>query len=169
MPACVVIANRPRDEIKQVLICTGGLSLADVVVQTGARLAKALGAKVTLMHVATNVPSMYTGLRPIEETLEELLQTNTPVAQHLRTCAGILNEYEVPSDIKLRHGNTVYEIVREIDLEAYDFIVIGASGASTGVKEWFMGNVTKEIIEFVNIPIMVVNQTHAKKLDDFSI
>lgn len=169
MPCCVVIAKNPKPEINRILMLTGGLRISESMISIGARLARALGAQITLMHVTANVPSMYTGLETIEETLEELLQTDTPVAKHLRRCASVLDKYKVPSELKLKHGEPVYEIIREIDQFDYDLVVVGASGASTGLMKWFLGNITKDIIDLVGIPVMVVNQVHAKKMDDVDI
>jgi nucleotide-binding universal stress UspA family protein len=169
MPCCVIVAKNPKPEIKKILMLTGGLQGSEAMIKIGARLASALEAKVTLMHVAANVPSMYTGLYSIEETLEGLLQTNTPVAIHLRKCAKMLAKHNVPSELKLKHGEPVYEIIREIDSEDYELVILGASGVTTGLKEWFLGNVTKDIIDLVAMPVMVVNQAHAKKMDDTEI
>jgi nucleotide-binding universal stress UspA family protein len=161
----VVIAKNPRPNINQILMLTGGFRVSESMIKIGARLAGALNAKVTLMHVTANVPSMYTGLDTIEETLEELLHTDTPMAKHLRKCAQMLDEHNVTSEIKLKHGEPVYEIIREVDGGDYDFIIIGASGATTALKEWFLRNVTKDVIDLVGIPIMVVNQVHAEKME----
>ena len=169
MPCCVLIAKNPKPAIKIILILTGGLKISEAMIKVGARLACSLAANVTLMHVAANVPSMYTGLDTIDETLDELLQTDTPVAKHLRRSARILDHLKIPSEIKLKHGDTVYEIIREIDREDYDLVILGASGVSSGFKGWFLGNVTKDIIDLVGIPVLVVNQKHAEKLDDSAI
>jgi nucleotide-binding universal stress UspA family protein len=169
MPCCVIVAKNPKPEINKILILTGGLQISESMIKIGARLASALEAKVTLMHVAANVPSMYTGLDSIEETLEGLLKTNTPVAIHLRRCAKMLAKFNVPSELKLKHGEPVYEIIREIDSEDYDLVILGASGVTSGLKEWFLGNVTKDIIDLVAMPVMVVNQAHAQKIDDTEI
>lgn len=164
MPCCTLIVKNPRPEINNILMLTGGLPVSESMIEIGARLASKLDAKVTLMHVTANVPSMYTGLETIEETLEEMLKTDTPIAKHLRRCARLLDEHDVPSELKLKHGEPVYEIVREVDREDYDFVIIGASGASTSFKEWFLRNVTKDVIDLVGIPVMVVNQVHAQKI-----
>jgi nucleotide-binding universal stress UspA family protein len=166
MPCCVLIAKNPKAEINRILLLTGGISASESVVRIGAKFAGILKSKVTLMHVAANVPSMYTGLETIEETLGELLQTNTPVAKHLRECARILRENHVPAEMKLKHGELIYEIIREIDQEAYDMVIVGASGFSTGLSQWLMGSVTKDLIDLVGIPIMVVNQAHAQELKE---
>jgi nucleotide-binding universal stress UspA family protein len=165
IPCSVVIAKNPRVEINRILMLTGGLRVSEAMIKIGARLASRLKASVTLMHVAANVPSMYTGLDTIEETLEELLRTDTPVAKHLRKCAQMLDEHQVPSEIKLKHGEPVYEIVREVDSGDYDLIIIGASKATSVWKEWFLRNVTKNVVDLVGIPIMVVNQVHAEKIE----
>lgn len=165
MPCCVVVAKNPKPEIKNILMLTGGLGGSEAMIHTGARLAGSLKARVTLMHVTANVPSMYTGLETIEETLEEMLQTTTPVARHLRRAARILDEQKVSSELKLKHGEPVYEIVREVDSGDYDFVILGASGATTSLKEWFLRNVTKDVIDLVGIPVMVVNQAHAEKFN----
>ncbi|HBY07679.1 MAG TPA: hypothetical protein DEH22_07820 [Chloroflexi bacterium] len=161
LPCCMLIAKNPRAEIRRILMCTGGLKLAEPVIAVGAKFASALDADVTLFHVAANVPTMYTGLKTIEETLDELLKTDTPVSRHLHRSAEILAQNNVDAELKLRHGSAVYEIVREIDIEDYDMVIVGATGADTTIKEWFYGNLTQEIVESVGIPILVVNQKRA--------
>jgi nucleotide-binding universal stress UspA family protein len=163
LPCCLLVVKNPRVELKRMLICTGGLRMTESLIRVGARVANVACAEVTLFHVAANVPSMYTGLKTIEETLKELLESDTPVARHLRKGAEILAEHGVQAELKLRHGSAVYEIVREIDRENYDMVVIGASGANTMIKEWLYGNLTQEIVDAVGIPVLVVNQEQAAR------
>ena len=168
LPCCLLAVKNPRAELKRMLICTGGLQMTEALVQVGAKIANATGADTTLFHVAANVPTMYTGLKTIEETLVELLQTDTPVSRHLRRGAEILSEHNIQAELKLRHGSAVYEIVREIDRQNYDMVVIGASGADTMIKEWFYGNITQNIVDAVGIPVLVVNQERAAKSSKFN-
>jgi nucleotide-binding universal stress UspA family protein len=156
-PASVLIVNQPKPDVKRILVCTGGLEKSDVVIETGARLAQKTKAGVTLLHVVGSVPSMYTGLDTIEETLPELLQTDTPIARHLRHGAEILERYGVVAELGIRHGVAVEEIIREASIGDYDMIVIGTSGVSTGLKEWFMGNVTQNVVDLTEISVLVVN------------
>jgi len=167
LPCCLLIVKNPRVEIKRILICTGGFQMAESSIEVGANLAGATGSEATLFHVAANVPTMYTGLKTIEETLHELLLTDTPVARHLRRGAEILAENDIQAELKLRHGSAVYEIVREIDRENYDLVIIGASGANTMIKEWIFGNLTQDIVDAVGIPVMVVNQIRAAQRSKF--
>ena len=161
LPCCLLVIKNPKAEIKKILICTSGYQMAESLIEVGANIARATGSEATLFHVAANIPTMYTGLKSIEETLQELLHTDTPVARHLRRGSEILAENNIQAELKLRHGSAVYEIVREIDHENYDLVVVGASGANTLIKEWIFGNLTQDIVEAVGLPVMVVNQIHA--------
>ena len=168
LPCCLLVVKNPRAEINRMLICTGGLQMGESLIEVGAVIASVSGSAATLFHVAANIPTMYTGLKSIEETLHELLQTDTPVARHLRRGAEILAEKNIQAELKLRHGSAVYEIMREIDRENYDLVVIGASGADTMIKEWIYGNLTQDIIEAVGIPVLVVNQVCVALKSKFS-
>jgi nucleotide-binding universal stress UspA family protein len=163
IPCCVIVVRNPRVTTKRILICSGGVDISNSVIDTGAKMARVLGAEVTLLHVVGFVPSMYTGLFTIEETVDDLMQTDTPIAQHLRKAAKILSKQNVDAEIKIRRGSTTAEIVREVDIEDYDLVVIGASGGAGWMRGWFMGNLTKDVINSVALPVMIVNQARASK------
>jgi nucleotide-binding universal stress UspA family protein len=158
IPTSVLIAREMEPSLKRILICTGGIDVADPVIETGARLACAASAPATLLHVTGNAPGMYTGLREIEETLPELLQTDTPAARHLRHGAEILDQCDVPAELKLRHGVAADEILREVHEGDYDLILIGASGAAGRLREWLLGNVTRQVVEHAPCSVLVVKR-----------
>ena len=88
-PTSVLVVKRARPDLKRVLICTGGLDVANPVIEAGAQLAGAAHAQATLLYVTSPTASMYAGLE-VKETLPRLLRTDTPVARHLRHGADIL-------------------------------------------------------------------------------
>lgn len=104
--------------LERILICTSGLEVADPVIEMGARLARPAHARPTLLYVTIPIPTMYTGLSAIEEKLTDLLQTDTPVAQHLR------------------HAVVSEEILREAQTGNYDLIILGASQSSIKLTGW---------------------------------
>jgi nucleotide-binding universal stress UspA family protein len=126
------------------------------MVRLGGRLAQAAQADVTLLHIASPVPSMYTGLDGIEETLAELLQTDTPLARHLRWCAKKLASYGITADIKLRHGVVASEILREAQIGDYDMIVIGSRTLASRLGELVLDNVARQILKQTECPVLVV-------------
>jgi len=155
----VLIARNSIKSINNILVCTSGGSAKNEVFNTSAELAKAFTAKVTLLHVASgSVPTMYTGLQEIEETLEELLKTETPVAKHLRRGAEIMDAKNIDGELELRRGVPIDEIVREVKLGNYDLMVIGRSRVSKGLKEFILGDIMQQILTQVRIPILVVGE-----------
>jgi len=160
-PTSVLVVGHARDDLKRILICTGGSAIANPIIETGAWLARAAEAQATLLHVTSAVPSMYTGLGEIEETLSELLQTDTPLARHLRQGAKVLAHHQVTAGLELRHGVPAGEILLEADQGDYDLIVLGASGAGGRLRGWLLGDVTREVVERAPCPVLVVRQVAA--------
>ncbi len=156
IPASVLIAREVGPSLTRILICTGGIAVADPVIEAGAWLAGAARAQVTLLHVASPIPSMYTGLDDITESLTGLLQTDTPIARHLRNGAEILAQHQVAAELELRHGVAADEILRKAHQGKYDLIVIGASGTAGRLREWLLGNVTRQIVERAPCSVLVV-------------
>ncbi len=157
-PAVLILRGAPR-AVKRILICTGGPEGHGKVIESGADIAQALGARVTLLHVAAGaVPTMYTGLPAFEESLEDLLKTDTTVAQHLRASAELLDERKLEGELELRRGIPVDEIVREARLGEYDLVVIGRSRIFSGWKEIFMSDITQPIINQVSVSVLVMGE-----------
>ena len=157
----VLVVREGRPEIKRILIAMGGHKLNRSLIETGASLAQASGAIVTVLIVTEPVPSMYTGLNGIEETLEELLQTDTPVAQHLRWCAQYLSEQDVDSEIEIRHGVAADEIMRDAMKGDYDLVVIGAASLEGPIQRLLMDRVTPQVVDRAPCSVLVVRQTTA--------
>ncbi len=158
IPTSVVIAKGVEPKLERILICTAGHDVAERVIESGAWLARAAHAQATLLHVAGIAPSMYVGLSMIEETLPELLQTDTPIARHLRRGAEILDRRQVTAELRLRHGVAADEILHEADEGDYDLIVMGASGATGRLREWLLGNITRQVVEHAPCSVWVVKQ-----------
>ena len=161
-PTSVLVVKRARPEprpepvegLKRILICTGGLDVANPVIKAGAQLAGAAHAQATLLYVTSPTASMYAGLE-VEETLPRLLRSDTPVAQHLRHGAETLAQHQVAAELRLRHGVVADEILREAREGNYDLIAIGASGAAGRLRAWLLGNVTRQVVEHASCSVLV--------------
>ena len=163
--ASLLFARKSRPELKRILICTGGTNIAEPVIYSGALLASAAGASATLLHVVGTIPTMYTGLGGIEETLSELLKTDTPVAKNLRRGAEILEKYNVSAQLELRHGIVTNEILREANIGDYDLIVTGAPERSKALKRWLLGDVTNALIEGAQCPVLIIQRSLVETAD----
>ncbi|OGO29644.1 MAG: hypothetical protein A2136_10760 [Chloroflexi bacterium RBG_16_54_11] len=153
-PCSVLVVRGGSPQLQRVLICTAGTDLAEPVITAGAFLSRAAGAQVTLLHVAGTIPTMYTGLSEIEETLPELLKTDTPIARHLRRSAELLASYQITAQVELRHGLVTSEILREAHLSHIDLIILGSP--SRGLRRWFLGDVALRVAENAPCSVLVV-------------
>lgn len=154
-PISVVVVKGQRERCSQVLICTGGKRYADPTVTEGLEIAQAAGAEVTLLYVAMQTPTMYAGLKGVDQRLTELLQTDTEEARHLRRAAKAMDQMGIEGHLQLRHGPVVDEILREASLGDYDLIVLGARFKRGPIRDLLWGDVTGGVLDRAKRPVMV--------------
>ncbi|MBN2043773.1 MAG: universal stress protein [Anaerolineales bacterium] len=154
-PIPILMVRQTSEDLNHMLVCTGGLEKSEPVVALSARLASQAGLHASLLTVSTAVPSMYTGMEEMEETIEEMLETETPLARHLRRCASLLTEKGIDAEIKVRHGDVVEAILEETASGKYDLIVLGSSESWT-LQGLLLGNVTQQIINRAPCAVLVV-------------
>ncbi|MFN2145033.1 MAG: universal stress protein [Anaerolineales bacterium] len=153
----VLMVRQASQKLDHMLVCTGGMQISEPVVALSARLAGQAGMTASLLTVSAAVPSMYTGIKGMEETIEEVLKTDTPMAQHLRRSAELLTDHGIDADIKIRHGDVVEAILEEAVQGKYDLIVLGFSEGWT-LRGLMLGNVTQQIINRAPCAVLVVKQ-----------
>jgi nucleotide-binding universal stress UspA family protein len=152
----LLIQGKPR-ALERVLICTAGHAHSRAAVRMGSRLSCQTGAKATLLHVTEAVPSMYTGLDRMDEDLTDLLQANSDESREIRWAAELLETECRPAEIKLRHGVVTDEILEEQRTGDHDLIVIGSSKASRGLMRYLLGDVTRQVVNHAECPVLVVH------------
>ena len=152
----VLLIKGDRPSISRVLICASGTDHGRMSVWAGAALACGASAEATLLHVVDAMPAMYTGLEQMEETLAELLQSDTDKSRELKWAAQVIKAECEISELKLRRGIVADEVLREAKVGDYDLIVLGSSMYSGGLVRALMGDVTREIVSRAQRPILVV-------------
>lgn len=150
----VVKGNRPS--LSRLLICASGTRQGHMSVWAGASLACGAGAHATVLHVVDAMPAMYIGLEQMEETLAELLQSETDMARELKWAAQVVKEECKISDIKLRRGIVADEILKEGQQGDYDLIVLGSSRSASGLVRALMGDLSREVLNRAQRPVLVV-------------
>lgn len=152
----VLVVKGNRASLSRVLICASGTEQGHVSVWAGAAVACGAGAPATVLHVIDAMPSMYTGLEQMEETLAELLQSDSEKSRELKWAAQVVKSECEISDLKLRRGIAADEILREAQGGDYDLIVLGSSMAATGIVRALMGDLAREIVTRAERPVLVV-------------
>jgi nucleotide-binding universal stress UspA family protein len=162
----VLLIRGNRRELSRLLICTSGTALGRLAVQAGAALACSAGARATVLHVVDAMPGMYTGLEQMEETLAELLQSDTDRAKKLIWAAGVVKDECEVAELKLRRGMVADEILREGQEGDYDLIVLGSSRSASGFVRILMGDLTREILSRAQRPVLVVHPSNGVVPED---
>lgn len=153
-PVLVVIGD--RETIRRILICSGGEKYIDRAVQFSGAIARAAGASVTLFHVMAEPPAVYTDLIKMEEDVNLLLHSSSGLGENLRREKESLEGMGVTAEVRLRHGLVISEVFKEIRRGDYDLVVTGSSPESGNLRSYIMGNITREIVNRAECPVLVV-------------
>jgi nucleotide-binding universal stress UspA family protein len=153
-PVLVVIGQ--RKELRRVLICSGGEKYIDAAVSFAGSIARDAGANVTLFHVMTEAPAVYSDLIRMEEDINLLLHSNTELGQNLRREKEDLEKMGVDIEVRLRHGLVLSEVFKEIRRGDYDLVVTGSSPDHGTLRNYILGNITREIVNRAECPVLVV-------------
>ena len=154
-PISVLVSRGITQNLNHILVCTSGPSAGFDAIKTAIKMSKRTNSKLTLLHVSTAIPSMYTGLTQMGESLADLLQTDTPTAQYLRDCAALLNNAKIDAEIELRHGTPAEEILRDVDRNKYDLLIIGAAKRNS-ISRMLTDNVSTQLAMTSPIAVLVI-------------
>jgi nucleotide-binding universal stress UspA family protein len=152
----VLLVRNPPERIDEILICTGGHPESTHAVSLGIKLAQAIKANATILHVASSTPSMYTGLPAIEEGLEQVLTRESPLSNHLKEAASIAESAGVETKLELRHGVVAEEIVRACEIKPNDLVVIGAPKPGALIERLLLGRVAPQLITTSECSTLIV-------------
>jgi nucleotide-binding universal stress UspA family protein len=151
----VVVAISERKELKRFLVCTGGKEFIEQAVQFTGRLAAAVGASVTLLHVMAEPPAMYADLVRMEENVDQLLQSKSELGINLLRQKRELDRLGVPAEVHVRHGIVIDQVFEEVREGDYDLLVTGTSQARGLLRHYIMGDLTRSILNRANVPVLV--------------
>jgi nucleotide-binding universal stress UspA family protein len=151
----VLVAMGDCRRLKRFLVCTGGKEFIEEAVALTGKLAAAVGASVTLLHVMAEPPAIYVDLVRLEENLDRLLESKSELGLNLRKQKSVLENLGVPAEVHIRHGVVLDQVFAEIREGDYDLIVIGSSPAQGMLRHYIMGDLTRTILNHLNCPVLV--------------
>lgn len=151
----VLVAMGEWAQLKRFLVCTGGKEFIEEAVQLTGKLAKAVGASVTLLHVMAEPPAIYADLMRLEEDVERLLESDSELGINLREQRADLEKLGVQAKVRVRHGIVVDQVFAEAREQGYDLIVTGSSQSRGMLRHYIMGDLTRSILNHSNCPVLV--------------
>ncbi len=158
----VLVAIGEQKQLKRFLVCTGGKEFIGQAVQLTGRLAAAVGASVTLLHVMAEPPAMYADLVDMEEDVEQLLGSTSELGMNLSQQKKELERLGVKAEVRLRHGIVIDQVFEEALQGDYSLIVTGTSHARGLVGHYIMGDLTRSILNRAHCPVLVARPGKAK-------
>jgi nucleotide-binding universal stress UspA family protein len=151
----VLVAIGECKHLKRFLVCTGGKEFIEQAVQFTGKLAAAVNASVTLLHVMAEPPAMYADLVRLEENVDQLLESKSELGTNLRRQKRELERLGVRAEVRLRHGIVIDQVFEEVREGDYDLIVTGTSQARGLLRHYIMGDLTRSILNHANCPVLV--------------
>src|SRR4029077_4007153 len=158
----VLVAIGESKHLKRFLVCTGGKEFIEQAVQFTGKLAAAVNASVTLLHVMAEPPAMYADLVRMEEDVGQLLGSKSELGTNLRRQKRELERLGVPAEVRLRHGIVIDQVFEELRAGDYDLIVTGTSQARGLFGHYIMGDLTRSILNLANCPVLVARADKSK-------
>ena len=140
--------------INRILICSGGKSFIDDAVRLTGEIARGVGAIVTILHVTSEPPGILAHLPRMEQDTDLLLRSQSELGQNLRREKETLEALAVRTEVKLRHGSVLEEILREIRHGNHDLVVTG-SALSRGLRTYMLGDISREIVNRAICAVLV--------------
>jgi nucleotide-binding universal stress UspA family protein len=154
-PVLVVVGE--RSAFRRILLSTGGTAQSDATVRFAGDIAHRVNATVTLLHVMAEPPAVFANLiRSEEKNMDHLLQSNSQLGRSLRREKELLENMAVPCEVRLRHGLVLNELLDELRQTEYDMVVSGSSPSRNKLRAYIMGNITREIVNRADVPVLVV-------------
>src|SRR5205814_10012808 len=85
-----------------------------------------------------------------------LLESNSTLANDVKDEQRILDKMGVDNQIRLSHGHIIKKIIKDVRGEDYDLVVAGSSRHSGKLQNYFIGNITGQILKRADRPVLVV-------------
>lgn len=143
-----------RLPVRKVLVCMGGLGYSVTAEHLGMQLAQIHGASVSLLTVIPPIEFDYPEARRMRAEPASLLESDTLTGHYLRAGQKTAQQMGVEAQVKIRQGTVVQEILAEVKDGNYDLVCMGSTYSSQGLRQFFTPNVTAEVAEAAECPIL---------------
>jgi len=150
----LIYVPRIKLPLTRLLLCMGGLGYAHSVKQQCIILAKATGAKITVLHIVEPANLDYPVAREMHLHWKNILETETPQGRNLRQALHDIEIAGIEVTFKVRNGNPVHEIIAEYKKGAYDLIGLGSPHSAHSLRHLYLPNVTAEVAETAECPVI---------------
>lgn len=153
-PVLLVFCDRPA--LRRILLCSDADAYLDEAIKLTCTIAQPSNAVVDLFHVMPEPPAMYADLIRLEDDTDRVLESTSTLGRTLRHQRELLEQSGVFGGIRLRHGEVIPELLKELRATEYDLVVSGTPPAEAKLHRYVMGDVTREIVNRAERPVLAI-------------
>ena len=155
-PASILVVKGRTRDLKRFLVCSSAGPVSEHTIRFAGRLAQALEASVTLLHVMSQLPLAEDAvLEDLEASAEELIQRGSREGVHLSQMLDLLATEGVAARAVARNGLVRNEIIAEARDGQYDLLVTGGH-VTPGLNARLVGDLSADILLAAKRPVLVV-------------
>lgn len=141
--------------MKNILVAVDFSKATDRILQATANLAKAVEARVTLINVAPREPDILGQQLTRKVVTEPVPEDVRERYDELMACAKRLQDADVTVSPLLVRGDRVRTVMREVEREEADLIVMGSHGRGALYRR-IMGSVSEGVLREAKCPVLIV-------------
>jgi len=149
----VLVARQVPPAIRRILVGVGTAEHALIDVRVAVHLAHAFQAELIVVHVASQVPLMFTGLEHMRMELDSYLNSGLPGVQVLAAARQTIAAAGLEPRIHLRQGLVRDKLLDEA--RGYDLLTIGAH-AGQGWMSLMLDDIADHMVRYCPVPTLVV-------------
>jgi nucleotide-binding universal stress UspA family protein len=145
------------------LVCLGGLGYGITAEALGLEIATKVKSQVTLLHVVPPIEKDYPEARTVRENWDHLEDTDSLLGRTLKKGLKKARKAGLKTDLKIRQGNVIEEILAELKEADYDLVCMGSLYSAHGLRQMYAPNVTAEIAGVIGCPVLTVRYLPQEK------
>lgn len=149
----VLVARHAPPAIRRILVGVGTADHALVDVRVAVHLTHAFQAELTVAHVASQVPLMFTGLEQMRMELDSYVNSGLPGVRVLAAAREMIAEAGLEPRIHLREGLVRDELLDEA--KGHDLLVIGAH-VGQGWMSRMLDDIADHMVRYCPVSTLVV-------------
>lgn len=154
LPVLVAPVDRALLPLRRILIALDGSDFSLEAVRPALELARATGARVSLLEVVTRYNGLARLLKPGDRTAESAERFLREVRERIPPEIG-------PVDVRVvEHANPAAGIVLEARREEVDLVAMATHGRG-GLRRIMMGSVAESVVRSVQVPVLLFRPTAA--------
>ena len=141
--------------MKSILVPVDFSKATDRILEVTTNMAKAVDAKVVVMNVAPRQPDIFGHQLTRKVITEPVPEDVRERYDDLMACAKRLEDAGVSAKPLLVRGDRVPAIMREVDNEKADLVIVGSHGRG-GLYKRIVGSVSEGIMREAECPVLII-------------